>query len=194
VNEDLIAWVDESGSNTTLDPGTYIMAAALTSPVQAEALRSLMATLRLPHQAKIHWRDEQASRHHQITTALAAAEVEHLVVITTPHSAKHSSERRRRLTLELLLPELDTLGVTRAILESRGKADDRRDLAMLNYLRQQHTLDSTLKIDHRIGRQEPALWAPDALCGIISSLRSGNPSYYQTIQHKITVLQQPPRA
>lgn len=192
MSDDIIAWVDESGSNTALDP--YIMAAALTSPAQAEAPRSFRTTLRLPHQAKIHWRDEQAAQHCQIPTALAAADVEHLVVITTPHNPRHSSERRRRLTLELLLPELAALGVTQAILESRGKADDRRDLATLNYLRQQRTLDATLKVDHRIGRQEPALWAPDALCGIISSLHSGNPSYYQTIQRKITVLQQPPRA
>lgn len=115
-------------------------------------------------------------------------------MITTPHRSTHSNERRRRLTLEVLLPELASLGVTRAVLESRGKADDRRDLAMLNHLRQQKLLDSTLKIDHSVGRNEPALWAPDALCGIISSLRCGDSGYYQTIQCKVTVVERPPRA
>jgi len=37
-----IAWVDESGSNSQLDPGSYIMSAALVEPLHEHAARETM--------------------------------------------------------------------------------------------------------------------------------------------------------
>jgi len=187
--DDTIAWIDESGSNSSLDPGTYIMAAAITFGTQVDPLRDLMRALRLPGQGKVHWRDEQASRHARITAAIAAADVEHLVVVTSPHKDSECAERRRRLTLQFLLPELASLGVDMAYFESRGDADDRRDRKMLDYLRSQRILSSSLRIDHLVGRGEPALWVPDALCGIVSSMRCGKSRYFESIEHKVTLME-----
>lgn len=188
---ELVAWIDESGSNTTIDPGTYIMAAAITELAQVDAVRESMVGLLLPGQAKLHWRDERDSRQLQITRAVASCGVEHLIVVTTPHDSSRRPERRRRLTLEVLLPELARLGVRRAIMESRGVADDKRDREMLDHLRQQHLIESGLHVDHIVGRQEPILWVPDAMCGIITSLRTGNASYYDLISRQITLMHVP---
>lgn len=189
----IIAWVDESGSNTTDDPGTYIMAAAITTDGQCDTVRAAMAGLLLPGQAKLHWRDERAARQHRITDTIAEIDIEHLVVVTSPHMEGRLPERRRRLTLEVLLPELAALGVDRVVLESRGVKDDQRDRQMLDFLRRQSAIDTSLKIDHRVGRHEPLLWVPDSLCGIISAYRCGDSGFYDKIAHKITLTQLQPR-
>ncbi len=186
------AWVDESGSNTRDDPGTYIMAAAITTPRQCEPTRLAMAGLLLPGQVKLHWRDEQSRRQAQITETLGALDIEHLVVVTSPHGVHTTSERRRRLTLGVLFPELGDLGVDHVILESRGPKDDQRDRQMLDYLRQRRLLNSTMRIDHQVGRDEPLLWIPDALCGMVTARRCGEPELFETLASKITFIERAP--
>ncbi|MCA0306294.1 MAG: hypothetical protein LCH87_02805 [Actinobacteria bacterium] len=193
MNSPIIAWVDESGSNATHDPDTYIMAAAITTAGQYDSVRDTMTRLLLPGQVKLHWRDERATRQHRITDTIATIDIEHLVVVTSPHPSDRLPERRRRLTMEILLPELASLGVDRVIVESRGVKDDQRDRKMLDYLRQQSTINTALRIDHRVGRREPLLWLPDSLCGIVSAYRCGDPSLYDKIAHKVTLTQLPPR-
>lgn len=183
-NDSIIAWVDESGSSSEHDPGTYILAAAITAgPV--DDIRNTMRALRLRGQIKLHWRDERPSRKLRITDTLASINIEHLVVVTTQHHAQVSLERRRRLTLQLLLPELAALGVGQVYFESRGESDDKRDRKMLNFLRQQRLVDATLRIDHVGGGDEPLLWIPDAVCGMVSARRSGDPAYYDKLAARI---------
>lgn len=193
MSDQIIAWVDESGSNATFDPDTYIMAAALTAEGQLADARNAMRGLLLRGQRKVHWRDEGAARQRRIAETIASLELEHLVVVTSPHSPGGAPEGRRRLTLKALLPELAALGVDQVVFESRGAADDKRDRAMVGYLRQQRLLDATLRIDHRVGRLEPALWIPDALCGITTAYRSGDGALLQHVAHKVTMMELPPR-
>ena len=54
----LRAWVDESGSDHTRDPGTYVLAAAISRPPTEATIRDQLQRLRLPAQIKLHWRDE----------------------------------------------------------------------------------------------------------------------------------------
>jgi hypothetical protein len=189
----LIAFVDESGSNTTLDPNTYIMAAALVTDAQLEPLRERMASMLLPGQSKLHWRHERVARQRVIVEAVAALEVEHFVVITTPHKPSSRAERRRRITLETLLPELSALGVGESVFESRGPADDERDRAMLDHLRRQGLMDHRFRLDHLPGRADAALWVPDAICGIVTAMRCGHDEFYQALASRLTVLQRAPR-
>ncbi|MFT3834587.1 MAG: hypothetical protein QM711_14915 [Micropruina sp.] len=189
----LTAWVDESGSNSSLDPNTYIMAAAITTADQTEIVRASMASLLLPGQVKLHWRDERARRQRQIAEEIAAMSVEHMVVVTSPHANRSLPERRRRLTLEVLLPGLAELGVDQVVFESRGASDDRRDRVMLDHLRQQQIVDASLRIDHRVGRGEPLLWVPDALCGIVSANRCGDATLIELVAHCVRVIQHAPR-
>lgn len=166
-----IAWVDESGSNSQLDPGSYIMSAALVEPLHEHAARETMRHLLLPGQLKLHWRDENPRRQHAIAAMIGTLPIEHLIVVFTHHDAASRAERRRRITLQHLLPELTLLGVERVVLESRGAANDRRDMSMLQYLRAQRLLAGQLWMDHAIGQADPLLWIPDAACGVTTALR-----------------------
>lgn len=188
-----VAFIDESGSNSQKDPGTYIMAAGLVLEEEVDALRAVMAELRSPGQAKLHWRDESGRRRRLITEAIAVTKIEHLVVVTSDHRDTSRPARRRHLTLEVLLPELAALGVQQAIMESRGRHDDARDLDSLNLMRGTGFAVDGLRLHHRRGRHEPNLWVPDAVCGIVSANRCGDSSLYSIIQHKVTALEIPAR-
>ena len=184
----LRAWVDESGSDQTHDPGTYLLAAAIGRIATASTIRDQISGLRLPGQIKLHWRDESAKRQADITRPVAACELEHLVVVRT-EAVEDRPERRRRKCLERLLLELELKGVTDVVFESRGKADDRRDRDMLNALRGQKIVSASVRITHVVGRDEPLLWIPDAVCGAVTSFRTGLPAYQQLLASQLTLIE-----
>jgi len=184
----LRAWVDESGSDWAHDPGTYVLAAAIGRPDAEPDIRDQIRGLRLPGQVKLHWRDEDTRRRTRITHAVAGCDIEHLVVVRTGH-VDDRPERRRRKCLERLLYELEAKAVNDIVLESRGPADDRRDIQMLNALRGQHYLATAIRITHVIGRHEPMLWIPDAVCGAVTSARTGDPTHQAVLETRLTLIE-----
>lgn len=186
--ETLRAWVDESGSDQALDPGTYVLAAALGRIAAESTIRDRISDLLLPGQVKLHWRDESQKRQAAITGAVAACELEHLVVVRAG-AVEDRPERRRRKCLERLLLQLELKGVTDVVFESRGKADDQRDRNMLNALRGQKVVSASVRITHVIGRDEPLLWIPDAVCGAVTSSRTGLPDYQQLLESQLTLIE-----
>lgn len=86
------------------------MSAALVEPLHEDVARETMRHLLLPGQLKLHWRDENPRRQHAIAAMIATLPIEHLIVVTTHHDAASRAERRRRITLQHLLPELTLLG------------------------------------------------------------------------------------
>jgi hypothetical protein len=97
-------------------------------------------------------------------------------------------ERRRRKCLEQLIPHLETLSVTDLVLESRGRADNKKDVDMLNALRSQHRVTASL-VRHEIGRREPLLAIPDAVCGAVTAMRIGNSSYRSILGEQLTMIE-----
>lgn len=184
----LRAWVDESGSDHTRDPGAYVLAAAIGRREAEPETREQITRLRLPGQVKLHWRDESDRRRTAIARAIANCDLEHLVVVRTG-SVSDRPERRRRKCFERLLFELETKTVSQVVLESRGPADDRRDVQMLNALRGQHYLSSSLRITHVIGRTEPMLWIPDAVCGAVTGARTGTTVYQRALHTRLTLVE-----
>lgn len=185
----LRAWVDESQSDRTRDPGTYVLAAAIGAGSSEPGIRERIAALRLPGQRKLHWRDESEARRALIANTVAACDLEHLVVVRAG-TEQDRPERRRRKCLERLLFELETRwSVADVVLESRGPADDRRDMDLVNALRGQQHLSSQLRMDHRIGRSEPMLWIPDAICGVITSARTGKTRHRESLGAGLTVVE-----
>lgn len=76
------AWVDESGSNQRVDPGTYILSAVISEAAKAAAVREAMRSLLVgKRHRKLHWRDEDRGRQHAIATTIARLDVEHVVVV-----------------------------------------------------------------------------------------------------------------
>ncbi|MDB2192916.1 hypothetical protein [Mycobacteroides abscessus] len=182
------AWIDESGSNQALDPGTYILSAAICGQAYAETARETMRQLLVVKGGKLHWRDEERRRQQRITETLATLQVEHLIVVRSDAATTDRPERQRRLCMERLLPELVSFGVSTAILESRGRKDDQRDHQTLDYLRRKRMLQGRLHLDHLGGRAEPMLWISDACCGAVTQMRSGDPQLYSLIEHKVTLI------
>lgn len=182
------AWVDESTSDHVKDPGAYVLVAAISNTTLEQDTRERIANLRLPGQKKLHWRDENDHRRVVITQAVVDCDLEHVVVVRSGAVTDHP-ERRRRKCLERLLHELALRKIEDVVFESRGPADDRRDLEMLNALRGQHYIPTTVRISHRIGRSEPMLWIPDAVCGAVTSDRTGNPDHRSVLEAQMTVIE-----
>lgn len=181
------AFLDESESDRSADPDTYILAAALIDPAHLDVAREAMRRLLFKGQRKLHWRAESDKRRLQIIETVADAPVEHLVVVRDGRLGERS-ERRRRHCLERLCFELDQLGVTRATLESRGRADDRRDREMLDTLRSRQIVRGRLRMHHVPGPTEALLWLPDAVCGAVTRARVGDPAYRDTVGSRITII------
>lgn len=184
----LRAWVDESGSDHTRDPGTYVLAAAISRPPTEATIRDQLQRLRLPAQIKLHWRDEDPTRRSAITHTVAACDIDHVVIVRVG-ADQERPERRRRKCLERLLHELEARSILDVVLESRGRADDRRDIQMLNALRGQHYLSTSIRLTHVVGRYEPMLWIPDAVCGAVTSARIGDPSHQSILNQQLTLIE-----
>ena len=182
------AWVDESGSDHVQDPGTYALAAAIGRLRDEDEVRRQLQRLRLPGQVKLHWRDESERRRTSISRAVAGLDLQHLVVVRCGADLERT-ERRRRKCLERLLYELEAQTVTEVVLESRGGSDDRRDIQMLNALRGQKRLGAAIRLTHVVGRSEPMLWIPDAVCGAITSARTGTPTHQEHLRSKLTLIE-----
>lgn len=175
------AWGDESGSDTKLDPGAYVMGAAVIDPGAVEDVRKAVADLRLPRERKIHWRDDSDKRHDEVVDAMLGLKVEGFVVVRVgPQSDR--SERRRRKTLEPFALGLAGMGCDTLTLESRGPADNRRDIDMVQALRSSRVLTEPMRVQHATGPAEPLLWIADALCGAVVSARRGDPRWLDRIE------------
>jgi hypothetical protein len=181
-----VAFIDESQSNATLDPHTYILAAAVCDGLELTAAREAAAALLLKGQNKVHWRDEGDKRRQKIAETIAAIPLRHLIVVRDGR-ADERPERRRRHCLDRLLFELDQLGVGTATFESRGNNDDKRDRDMLDALRARKAISADLRIEHAAGPHEPLLWVADGVCGAVVQRRVGNGTYLETIQACVQV-------
>lgn len=181
-----MAHLDESQSHPELDPDTYVLAATVGDPSVLELARRVLLGLRLKGQRKLHWRDESDPRRRLITDAIAAIPLEHVIIVRDGRTGERP-ERRRRHCIERMLYELDNLNVATATFESRGRADDGRDRAMLDAMRARKVVTSELRIEHQLGHQEALLWVADAVCGAVTQQRVGNDRYLKTISGQVQV-------
>ncbi|MBO9706167.1 MAG: hypothetical protein J7474_11765 [Arthrobacter sp.] len=174
-----VAFVDES---MLAVPGgaTYILAAVVLHSDDLDEARRQVARLKPKKSKKLHWRDSNDSARLAIAKAMAKLPATGCVVIRSQHSGQ-TQERQRRLCLERLLFELRALEVTRVVVESRGPADDRRDLAMLQMLRSRRIVDGALRMEHCAGPREPLLWAADVLCGVVAHGETVPQTAYQEL-------------
>ncbi|ASW98442.1 MULTISPECIES: hypothetical protein [Mycobacterium] len=173
----LTAWADESGSRPDLDPGAYLLTAALCDDADVDEIRKTLQSLRIG-EAKLHWHGSSDQRRAELVAAVAQLPVTGFVVV---HVDKDADDRRhRRKCMEFLLPHLAHMPCSTITFESRGRLDD-SDLATMQLLRSRRVIESTLRIEHAIGRGEPALWAADIVCGAVVQARIGNHAYLDVL-------------
>lgn len=182
------AYIDESESRQSADPGTYLLCATLLAEDAREDVRAQMLALKRAAQKKVHWHEESTDAGRKsLAQAVAAVGAEHLVVVRVGDTATRI-ERRRRLCLERLCYELHELGVEDMVVESRGPAD-RLDRHMLDTLRAKKLIDRGLRMHHRPGPAEPLLWIPDVVCGAVTHARLGNGRYLDLFRPSVTTVE-----
>lgn len=165
-----IAFVDEATATLGEKPDTYLLAAVICSTDAAVSLSERMLELKPPGARKLHWREmSQRSRLRDAALrAVNAANLEHVVVVRLEASTERL-ERRRRLCMQRLIAELDFRGVTQIVAESRGRADDRRDIEHLVAMASQEMPGSGIRLMHEPGPANPALWAADVVAGAVAA-------------------------
>lgn len=179
----MTAWADESGSRPDLDPGTYLIAATLCDEVDVPELRKAMGDLRID-EPKVHWHGSSPARRAELVRAVSELPVTGFVVVHV--DAQASDRRHRRKCMEFLLPHLADMPCSEITFESRGQ-QDASDLATLQMLRARRAVPPTLRIEHSIGRLEPALWASDVVCGAVVQDRIGNSSYLAALGSAVEI-------
>lgn len=184
----LHAWVDESMHQATeqLPAGIYILAATIADPTRCEPVREGLRTLLAGSNKRLHWRDESPRRQRQIAAAIAEYNTTHTVVIGAPLDHRRQ-ERARRLCLQRLLYELTLVGVTDVWLEARTASLNRKDITMVAALRSSGAVPSHLRVEPIAPTEEPMLWIPDAVAGVVGSYRRrGDETAYLSLRRRMT--------
>jgi len=175
-----LAFVDESESQPSKDPGVYILAAVLLDPADAADARDTLRRLRTRRVAKAHWHDADQSLRERMVHVVAALPLD-ICIVTHTDDVATRSERRRRHALRTLLMHFRAQGVDHIALESRGAISDRRDIAFMNGIRSQRLVAPEQRIEHIPGPEEPLLWAADIVAGATVQHRVGAPQYLKTL-------------
>ena len=167
------AWIDESVHTQGPSPGFYLLAAAIEDSSAAEPTRGLLRRLTTSPTGRLHWNSETSATRQLVTRTIGTLDVNHLVVVTEAENRRQ--ERARRKCLQRLLFELDQRDVTRAWIESRQAAQDRRDQEMVEAMRGTGALHNTLRAHFAKPLDDPMLWIPDAVAGMtLAALRDHN--------------------
>ena len=105
------AWGDESVRKTGVPSPMYLMGACVCDDTETET-RQRLALLKPKGARKLHWRDMRPSLRGKVVDAMAAMDIDHVIVAAVPMSQWNTAERARRKCLERLLPLLETRDFT----------------------------------------------------------------------------------
>lgn len=163
----LHAWGDESIRSHGLDAPAYLLGASIVDTDDVDATRDVLNTIH-PGAKKLHWRDLDGARRDRVTSAIASLRAAHLVIVGSPVALRRQ-ERARAFCLRRLLWELDAQGVSRLSLEARPAELMRRDRRLVDALRAQRAIAPSFRVSHELPDQEPMLWVPDQVLGIVGA-------------------------
>lgn len=169
----LHAWVDESIQMPRPGrPGRYLLAATIADPESCGTLRDSLRDLVGTRGGRLHWYHESPAHRRKIASTIGAQDVAHTVVVASPIDLRRQ-ERARRQCIERLLYSLEATGVTRVWFEKRTEILNRRDRAMVDALRGKNVISADLRVEFIDPADEPMVWIPDAVAGIVGRERNG---------------------
>ena len=146
-------FVDETKANGLL------VAAALVQPRQLAPTRTLLRSLLLARQERLHFTKEGRARQGQIAAALCRTGV-----VVDLYDARTITDQRtaRRMVLEQLVADCAGAGAHRLVLEQDDSllASDRRSLRAAVHAA---GVADELVYEHLPPRSKPLLWIPDAV-------------------------------
>ena len=183
-----VAFVDEATATLGAEPDTYILAAVICPAMVVDDLTNRMRALKPSGARKLHWRDipvKSGLRETAVRT-INQIDVEHVVVVRLEASAERL-ERRRRLCMQRLVATLEDRGVSSIVAESRGRADDQRDVDHFFAMRSRHVAGSGIRITHEAGPSNAALWAADIVAGAVAAELNGD-SRLATMITELTIM------
>jgi hypothetical protein len=170
------AFIDESRKEYA-GRSVYIFGAVIFSDDDAiDVARRGLRLILLDGESKVHWYSAVDEYRQEIMAVVAGIDAMFLAVWHEMLEGD-TEERSRRIALSHLVYELQLLGVDRAVLESRQPKQDKRDLDIFRTGIVAHGAHR-VRADHVSGRDDPALWAADALCGAEGSRLAFNDRTY----------------
>lgn len=175
------AWVDESIHLDAKPHGIYVLAATITSTNNdLEILRSTLRSLVVKPRRRLHWRDEDNATRSKIISAIVKMDLHHVVIVRNAVDPKRQ-ERARRKCLERLLFELDCRQVKIVWLEHRSESLNKRDLDFIDTMRITGMITDQLRVTFSKPHDEPLLWLPDAVAGVVASSRKTSSLQHQNL-------------
>lgn len=161
------AFVDESFRRGREGHGYFFMGVAVVPDVAvAEVTRQLRGHLPAGLR-RWHWRDEQpASRRRFLSLIADFVDLDVMAFTCGQLTAnQRKSEQARVRCLWDLLGQLQVVGASTLVLESRQEHNDRKDRREVLSAQQASVAPEGLVYRHGRPREEPLLWVPDAVVG-----------------------------
>lgn len=186
----IIAFLDESAISNETGTDTYLLCAVVCNRSQLDDLRQVMQNLQPRGARKLHWHglSRQPARRAHWIAALNTLSLTSIVVARVG-SSDDRPERQRRKCMERLVETLHELGVDEIVAESRGRSDDRRDVEHFVRMQSRRLRGATIRIQHKPGPQDPALWSADAVVGAVAASLKGDERYIEQLtQYKLITL------
>jgi hypothetical protein len=189
----VLALVDESIRAVGDGGGSlYIVAAAIVLPEEVASCRArISAAFQRPR--PFHWRAEERGDRGRMIEAVVEIGLG-AVVCDCRAGRLGAQERARARCLHALLWDLRD-GVSEVLIDTRGPHADRRDRRTLRQAQRTGAVPRHLRYDFRSPREEPLLWAADAIAGAVGDrLAKGDASYYELLRpvlthHSLSVMQ-----
>lgn len=137
--------------------------------------------------AKLHWHGESHLSRKGITQTIVQIPALHVVVVRTGRPGE-SSERRRRKCFERLVHEFGLRGVDHIVAEAREAKANAREIQYFDQLRAAQIARAGMRLYHLPGPQEPLLWIPDAVAGMVRAARDGVRDYLAELEELIDMI------
>jgi len=167
----LHAFLDESRRANDYGSHLYLIAAALVPSEHRVRIERRLRQLVPKGSRRLHFRRDRPAitRRHLLVIAqlLAADEINVVAGHAKIATARHERRARVRL-LATLAARLVQDGVDELVIESRGHRDIEDDHTLLD-CRRDGAIGADLLWRHDRPHDEPLLWLPDALAGVLGS-------------------------
>lgn len=160
----------------------YLMVAAVIPSVDTATTRTLLRSLMMAGQPRLHMKKESEPRKKQIAAALVRSGVQAVVYTADQHTGELAA---RAICLNAVIADAARHGISRLVLE-RDDSLIRWDSQRLIELTRQHHCRDTLTYQLLTARQELLLCIPDAIAWCWA--KGGH--WHRRIQPAVTTVRQ----
>lgn len=167
------AFVDESSR------ASYHLVAAIVDPTHLVGSRTLLRSLRLPGERRLHFQSEGNARRSAILSALREIEARAWLYV-----GRGKAEHVRAAAMTVLALDLNRVGAARLAVESRGEPLDRADRLVIA---KSLPPGSMVTYEHLLPHEEPMLWMADAVAWCYGAGSRWRPRVDPLITRVVTV-------